>query len=110
MEQCPPEPLPDPDSEVLTEQIAAIEQKIDRLVQAVAAGTALTAQYLEREITRLDGEKQKLLAEQAGASTNTQISRIEFHKLGFEEKKIVARNLIQAVQLRDDHVKILWKF
>ena len=63
------------------------------------------------EITKaLDGEKQKLLAEQARASTNTQISRIEFHKLNFDEKKIIVRNFIHAVLLRDDQVKILWKF
>ena len=110
LEQCPPEPLSDPDSKMLTEQIVVIDEKIDRLVQAVAAGTSLTAQYLEREISRLDGEKQKLLAEQARASTNTQISRIEFHKLNFDEKKIIVRNFIHAVLLRDDQVKILWKF
>ena len=108
--QCPAEPLPDPDSDTLIKQITCVDQKIDRLVQAVAAGTPLTTQYLEREIARLDEEKQKLLAEQDRTSTTAKISHIKFEKLEVEEKKIVARNLIEAIQLQDDEVKILWKF
>lgn len=77
-------------------------KRIDRLFQKVMP---LTATHLEREIVRLNREKQTLLTEQLRNEYTVQMDCIESNQLNFQEKKLVVRNLIQAMQQQGDQVK-----
>ncbi len=70
----------------------------------------LTATHLEREIVRLNREKQTLLTEQLRNEYTVQMDCIESNQLNFQEKKLVVRNLIQAMQHQGDQVKSFGAF
>ena len=108
LDQCPPERLPDEGGQEWEERLSRIDERIERLVQAVAAGGVLTARYLEEEISRLDRERRELLAERERNLNAALVGHIDFRGLDFEGKKLVARNLIRSIRLKGETVSICW--
>ncbi len=88
-------------------QILAIEKKIERLVNAIAVSDDISAAYISKQIEELHKERISLLEDMGKKSSKKQ--EIEFYKLGFDEKKMVAAQFIEKISLEDDKVNIEWK-
>lgn len=90
--------------------LAAIDQKIDRLMSALAESSDLTMPYINRTIQRLEGQRRTLLEEQARRHVRPSLpmSRLRFGPLDFEQKKLVASQFIKEVQLADDTANVIW--
>ena len=105
LDACPPEAIPPlPDA---SQAILAAEEKIDRLVAALAQSSDIAADYISRRIDRLHKEREALLAEHRRSSPRTQ--RLNFDAAGFPEKKLIAGEFIEKILLQDDHAEIIWK-
>lgn len=87
-----------------------IDQKIDRLMNALLESTDLSMKYLNRELTRLEQEKQELLSKQTVSPSKKckETPQLVFHRLPFAEKKIVASHFIQEIRLAGEDATVIW--
>lgn len=104
---CPAEDI-FPDSREASEELLAVEQKIERLVRALAECSDVSAVYISRQIDRLHGERELLL--NRSASPDPSCKRLDFDSADFVEKKLIASEFIERILLEENRVNIIWKF
>lgn len=91
-------------------RLTEIEEKIDRLIQAISEASDITMKYLNKEIEKLDTEKKGLLNSLEGRpSRKSNIKPIVFSKLDFEGKKQIAQNYIKKILVYEKKMDIIWK-
>ena len=90
-----------------SDDILATEQKIGRLVSALANSGDISAAYITREIERLHRILEQLLS--SPQKTETELAMLDFKSLDFEEKKIVAAEFINRILINGNEVNIEWK-
>lgn len=108
--QCPDEAVQSKEGQELVQELAAIDQKIDRLMSALAESSDLSMSYVNRTISRLEEQRQALLDEQAKrqARPRPKLEHLKFEPLEFEQKKLVAAQFIQEIRLADDTASVIW--
>ena len=106
LDTSPPEEIL-PAARENAEAILSIEQKIDRLVNALSESSEVSASYISKEIERLHKEREALLSSVAASPSNT--IHLDFEVASFEEKKIIAAEFIDRILLDGDKVNIIWK-
>lgn len=106
--QCPEErPPAEPDSRS-SEKLRQIETRIARLLAAYAQSTAITAGYLDREINKLERQRQELIRGEGQRESRQAVQRIDFPSLTAAEKKLVAARLIDRILLRETDADVIW--
>lgn len=96
-----------PGKQKQSDDILAIEQKIERLVGALSECSDISATYISREIERLHKVREQLLSQPH--KTETEFAKLDFKSLDFEEKKIVAAEFINRILINENEVNIEWK-
>ena len=104
LDACLPE-LPAVADHAQAEAALAVEQKIDRLVMALAESSDISAAYISRQIERLHAERERLLRN----ATRPAPQRLNFLRASFGEKKLVAAECIARIELDGNNVNIIWK-
>lgn len=110
LEECPPE-----EPEIVretpdTKKLAELDRRADRLMDAFSESEDLPPDYLQRALLRIEQERQAVLE-----SINRQKARIVmpekvvFSELSFEEKKLVAAQFIQRINVGENRAEIIWK-
>ena len=92
----------------LSEEILATEQKIERLVNALSESSEVSAIYISKQIDALHKQREELIG--ATSREKQQEYRLDFKKLDFDRKKVVAAEFIDKILLDKNEVNILWKF
>ncbi|MDF2838645.1 MAG: hin 2 [Evtepia sp.] len=111
IEECPPvSELNREIAQELTSALGRVEEKIGRLMGALAESTDLSMQYINRELKRLDHDREVLLAKQEEEFTNPKrtLHSIDFSSLDFEGKKLVASKFISHILLKEDAAELIW--
>ena len=103
---APPEDIPSSSSQEAA-AILEIEQKIERLVMALAESSEVSAPYISKQIERLHKERENLLNQSIQPSPAAQ--HLKFSQMTFEEKKLVASEFIDRILLDGEQVNICWK-
>ena len=110
LERCPDIESQAAQKGELDKQMQEIDQKIDRLMDALAQSSDLSMTYINRAIDRLDEQRRELLQRRAGGKTKpvAPLRRLKFQPLEFEQKKIVAAQFIKEVRLSGETVQVIW--
>jgi DNA invertase Pin-like site-specific DNA recombinase len=91
-------------------QIFEIDKKIDRLMEALAEGTAVSIKYINRTVERLEAEKNKLLERNSAKKPKPTVTYgFDAGGLSFEEKRQLAQEFIERIELNKDDVTVVWK-
>lgn len=93
-------------------ELSAVEEKICRLVNALAEGNSVSVKYINAELLRLDKQKQSLreqIKQLERLESKKEPAKFDFEKLQFEEKKAVAFRTIDKILLSLDSLEIIWK-
>jgi DNA invertase Pin-like site-specific DNA recombinase len=112
LESCPP--IIELDREKAQEvslALGRVEEKIRRLMGALAESSEVSMRYINRELERLDTERKSLLKNQEVQSANhkcTALRTIDVSSLDFESKKLVAHEFISRILLKEDTAEIIW--
>ena len=93
----------------LSNQVLEVEKKIERLVSALAESSEISAKYISAQIEKLDKERKSLLESAKAKPKQSRPKTIDFKKLTFEEKKIVAVEFIEKIKIEGNSVEIVWK-
>lgn len=90
-----------------SEELLAVEQKIERLVSALAESSEISASYISKQIDVLHKEREALIDT---IPKNTQKrNKLDFNALEFDEKKLIAAEFIDRILLNEKNVNIVWK-
>ncbi len=109
LDACPAEKIW-PEEEAVMEEVQDIDRKIERMVAALAESSSVTVGYISKQIDRLHGQREQLLAnarQNPGAQGNPH--RIQFDRISFQEKSLVAKGFIQKILVEEDQIRIMWK-
>lgn len=111
LSQCPEDAAPPEEEREIAQELERIDQKIDRLMGALAESSDLSMPYVNRTISRLEEQRQALLAEQVrrAAMPRPKLNHLKFAPLDFEQKKVVAAQFIKEIRLADNNATVLWK-
>lgn len=80
-------------------------------MNCIASGgaTSQTIVYINQEIEKLSKEKIKLSQTMISTKKNIPLEKIDFKKLCFEDKKIVAKSYIKKVVINDNSIEISFR-
>ena len=107
--QCPDEEIY-PEESASAQEIQQIDTRIERLVNAIAESGAVSISYINAQIEKLHRQREQLLKKmQSSAHKSGQKLYIDFDHASFEEKKIIAREFIDKILLKDDTADVIWK-
>lgn len=112
IKKCPPEKLTTMEKDRFTDVVSAIDIKIERLITALSESNDVTANYINKEINRLDDERKNLISEQETARKRkraNELTNVDFTHVSFDEKKIVAAIFIEKILLSGDTAEIIWR-
>ena len=109
LDSCSIETAPmEPDQ--FDQKLRELDRRADRLLDAFAESEELDQNYLKRAMQRIEAERRAILQERERAQTQPSLpGKLVFHSLGFEEKKAVAAQFIDRIEIVDDNAKICWK-
>ncbi len=97
--------------EDMKKELSVIEGKISRLVDGLADSNDVAASYINRRITELDANKSALvenIKKLLERRRSIEFPDCEFSSLSFEQKKALAKALIQKVCLTNGKPEIEW--
>jgi len=96
-----------PVTKELSSEMLAIEQKIERLVNALAESSDISAAYISKQIDVLHTEREEMMKNVK--NDTRQIRKLDFDSLEFNEKKLIAAEFIERILLNENDVNIVWK-
>ena len=106
---CPCDPNVTADKDEYADKLAELDRKADRLMDAFAGDESMDIEYLHRALARLDRQRQEILAAQKREKKRPKLlDRLVFDELSFEEKKIVAAQFIERIEVAENAVEVKW--
>ena len=110
LDEVPEETVEEEKTDTYAAQLAEIDRRADRLIDAFSESADLSPAYLQRALARLEAERQELLeARKRDSSRPSLPQKLVFEKLSFEQKKIVAAQFIRRIEVGDEKAEIIWK-
>ena len=115
LDRCKAEPLYKKDIQKENDvkiELLNIEKKIENLVSCIASGNADadTITYINKEIKKLNEQKKGAEKRFVASSIEINVEKMDFCKLLFEEKKLVARTFIEKVIVNENRtLEIVFK-
>lgn len=107
--QCPDEEIYSTEDNT-AQELQQIDTKIERLVNALAESSTVSAAYISAQIEKLHHQREQLQKELASNThKGSQKLHIDFQRASFDEKKIIAREFIEKILLKDDSADVIWK-
>lgn len=109
LSQCPGEEINPPENNT-AQELQQIDAKIERLVNALAESSTVSAAYINAQIEKFHHQRAQLSkAVQSNTHTGRRTLHIDFVHASFEEKKVIAREFIEKILLKDDSADVIWK-
>lgn len=107
--EYPPEHSEVSEDDIYAKQLAEIDRRADRLMDAFTESDELPTVYLQRSLARLEQERQTILEAQRREQRRPVLPEVlDFDKLSFEEKKAVAARYIRRIDVSENEAEIIW--
>ena len=98
-------------------KIIEIDRQIENLLEQMAKSNAVVTEYINEKITSLHNEKNEILKtisekyEKPNSNLKDILNKIKnWDTLEFEERKMIAKELIKRISLFDNEINIEWKY
>ena len=100
-----------PEDPGTAQALRQIDQKMERLMAALAESGDLAMPYINRTIETLEAQRGELLARQARLHKKRarRLDRLKFRPLSLEQRKLVAAQFIQEIRLSGEAAEVIWK-
>ncbi len=106
--ECPQD-TPVIERDIWSAKLEELDRRADRLVEAFAESDDMTGAYLQRAIIKLEKQRAELLEARKRETAGPKLpDRMEFRTLGFEEKKLVAAQFIERIEVAENSVEVKW--
>lgn len=106
--ECPTTPV-EPEKDNYADRLTEIDRRADRLLDAFAESD-MSDTYLKRALSRLEKERQALLDSRKREQNRPVLpDKLVFSQLSFEEKKVVAAQFIERIDVGEHSADIKWK-
>ena len=107
--ECPAENSVTPEKDAYAEKLADIDRRADRLLDAFAASEKMDSPALVRALDRLEKEREHLLEARKRERNRVPVpEKLVFSDLSLEEKKLVAAQFIERIEVGEDSAEVKW--
>ena len=96
-----------PEAREMSSALLNIEQKIDRLINALAESSDISVTYISKQIELLHKEREEIMKDVLHEPNK--IQQINFNLLDFNKTKLIAAEFIERLLLDENQVNIFWK-
>ena len=109
--ECPDTEAGPAEDREAAQALVQIDQKIERLISALAESSDLTMPYINRTIEKLEKQREELLERQNKLHKAPRVKpdRLRFGPLTFEQKKLVAAQFIEEIRLSGEKAEVIWR-
>lgn len=108
--ECPAEPPRAAEKDDDTLRLEELDRRADRLVDAFAESEDMDSGYLQRALRRLEEERKAILERQKRERSRPDLpDKLDFPGLTFEEKKLVAAQFIEKINVGEDAAEVIWR-
>ena len=109
--ECPDTEAGPAEDREAAQALAQIDQKIERLISALAESSDLTMPYINRTIEKLEKQRGELLERQSKLhkASRAKPEHLRFGPLTFEQKKLVAAQFIGEIRLSGEKAEVIWR-
>ena len=109
--ECPDTEAGPAEDREAAQALAQIDQKIERLISALAESSDLTMPYINRTIEKLEKQRGELLERQSKLhkASRAKPEHLRFGPLTFEQKKLVAAQFIEEIRLSGEKAEVIWR-
>lgn len=100
----------DANANQVKQDIAKVDEKITNLISSIADANNIVMDYINQEVTRLQGARNELEKQLCKKATHLRfdLHLFEFPEMTFEGKKEIAQTLIKRINVTNDEIKIEW--
>ena len=91
----------------LLEELVEIETQVERLVDSLMQANELMKASINKRADELQHRHNEILEELS--KEKPRAKPIDFNKLSFDEKRLVAREFINKILISDDEINIEWR-
>lgn len=110
LEECPQGETPAMEKNDYTIRLEEIDRRADRLVDAFAESEDMDSGYLQRALRRLEEERKVILEAHKREQNRPALpDKLDFPRLDFEEKKLVAAQFIEKINVGEDAAEVIWR-
>lgn len=108
LRECPKEE-PGVEHDAYAEKLEELERRAERLTDAFAQSDDMTGAYLQKALTKLERER-RVISEARVRERNRPRppDKLEFPRLSFEEKKAVAAQFIERINVGENGAEVVW--
>ena len=107
--ECPEETPVMPEKDSYTEKLADIDRRADRLLDAFAVSEKMDSPALARALDRLDKEREHLLEARKRERNRVSLpEKLSFPDLSLEEKKLLAAQFIERIEVGENSAEVKW--
>ena len=86
-----------------------MEERIERLVAALSESSAVSASYISTQIETLHKQRERLMSDLEKRRGPGHKYHLDFETASFEEKRLIAREFLEKIRLKDDEADVIWK-
>ena len=91
-------------------RLEELDRRADRLVDAFAESEDMDSGYLQRALRRLEEERRVILDHRKRERSRPDLpDRLDFPALTFEEKKLVAAQFIEKINVGENAAEVIWR-
>jgi len=103
--------IPKPSENQQKIELTKIDEKIEKFIASLTEASEITMTYINKEIEKLDKKRNELLKNISfpRQENPNRFKDVVFHRLSFEEKKLVVSQFIDRIMVFDDEIEIVWK-
>ena len=106
---CPKETVAEPEHNAIAKELADLDRRAERLMDAFAESDTMPSSYLQKALDKLERQRELLMEKDRREKARVNVpGEIIFSRLAFEEKKAVAAQLIRHINVSENVAEIIW--
>lgn len=106
---CPKETVAEPEHNAIAKELADLDRRAERLMDAFAESDTMPSSYLQKALDKLERQRELLMEKDRREKARVNVpGEIIFSRLAFEEKKAVAAQLIRHINISENGAEIVW--
>lgn len=106
--ECPEDEAPT-ERDAFTAKLEELDRRAERLMDAYAESSDMTGSYLNKALVKIEKERREVLDAQAREKSRSRmLDKLVFSKLSFEDKKTVATQFIDRINVGENGAEVIW--
>ncbi len=108
LQECPEDEAPT-ERDAFTAKLEELDRRAERLMDAYAESSDMACSYLNKALAKIEKERRGVLDAQTREKSRARIpDKLVFSQLSFDDKKMVAAQFIDRINVGENGAEVMW--